>query len=120
MQKYWGGLLEELDRAYPYNLSLDDLIKRGYDKGIVIKMSGSQIINHTPDFSKINLSASGFLMLNQIRIKKATDKLNESIERFSDKNEKSSKELNKYTKILTGATIALVIITVIQILLLFK
>lgn len=58
--------------------------------------------------SSITLSALGFELLNQIKLKSELEKLSKTIEAFSSKSKQEAKELNRYTWIIALLTLVVV------------
>lgn len=101
MQSKLSDLLEELDKAYPERkgkLTVDELLNRdipfelileGLNKGLILNADEPKI-NRTYDKDMNRaisciLSITGFEYLNQIRLKTAVEKFNESSDKSSRK-----------------------------------
>ncbi len=63
------------------------IIKEAMNEGLI------EEVNNFDSETRIRLNSKGFLALNQIRLKKATDKLNGSIEEFSNTSTKQTKKI---------------------------
>lgn len=145
MQRYLGELLEALDKYRPKSLTLDELSQKGIPLNTVLDAMDRDLIRaHSRRFEKenvhgkmpFNLTGDGFELLNQIRIKKSIEqldetiqdfkkssdiasetmitsieKLDDSIKRFNESSDKSSKILEIYNARLVNLTLLLVVLT---------
>ncbi|NJD75959.1 MAG: hypothetical protein FIB08_02515 [Candidatus Methanoperedens sp.] len=148
MHKYLGELLDELDNSYPKPLTIEELRKRKISSDAILEALDAGLINYPPHYSGIltrrvfekdnlnekmpcNLSSKGFELLNQVRMEKtieqlddsiiefnkssdrAFNQLNETIKKFSESSEKSAKTLEIYTARLVNLTLLLVGLTLV-------
>ena len=133
METILGDLLEEMDKLYPENITIKELKKRGFSQKIIIESLHKGFIDYPyemrdypieeaeiKDTMFVILSSNGFLALNQIRIKKATDELNKSIVNFDKSSDKSSKNMIDLTVWIKWLSIGLLFISIVQIGLLLK
>ena len=133
METILGDLIEEMDKLYPENITIKELKKRGFSQKIIIESLHKGFIDYPyemrdypieeaeiKDTMFVILSSNGFLALNQIRIKKATDELNKSIVNFDKSSDKSSKNMIDLTVWIKWLSIGLLFISIVQIGLLLK
>jgi hypothetical protein len=117
-ERIFGDLLEFIDKRYPQGVTKGELINAGFSEDIIIEayenldfignpIWAEQVINTYE--AELVLTSNGFLVLNQIRMKKATDELNKSITKFSESSNLSSSKMEK----LTLAMLILAVITAI-------
>lgn len=117
MERILGDLLEEMDKKYPYNITIGELLGKGFSKTLLIECIDKGFIDYPHNMQDyglekaindpsmfVVLTSTGFLALNQIRIKKATEKLDGSIKEFD-----ASSKLN--SKVIIGLTVAMLILT---------
>jgi len=123
-ERLFGELLEELDERYPNRpVSINKLIKSGFSHEVIKQSIEGEIITlplNMKEYTKraldgdktlpVLLGPNGFMMLNQIRQKKSTDELNQSIKKF----EKSSSEYSQKMSKLTWTMLLLAIFTLIM------
>lgn len=115
MEENLGDLLEELDNAPQGSiLTVDGIIKKAPHPDITQKLINEawkrELIAdkynplknepHTtvPPNIALVLTITGYEFLNQIRIKKSIDNLNESIKNFKDSSDKAYSQLNNSIK----------------------
>ncbi len=143
MEKYLGDLLEELDKTSYSRFrsviskpkcTVGELKEIGIPQGLIEEAYIRGLIKHPEiplgeprplsEGTTLVLDIRGFEYLNQIRIKKAIEDLNDSIDKFSEKSNIAYSELNdsitkfnassdKTAYILVVLTVILVILTVI-------
>jgi len=119
MERILGDLLEELDKAYPRAVR-----PHGFSKELIIESLNNNLITVTQNMSDLRekaikgdssvpviLAPQGFLMLNQIRIKKANDELNRAIKDFDIASRKASKHMIWLTYALISLTIVIALLT---------
>ena len=128
----FGNVLEKLDKAFPDPIDIG-ILYREFGQDIIDRCIRSRIIDiPTAEMNKHHdiidpsipcvLSAYGFLLLNQIRMKKTLEMLNDSIYKFDKSSEYSSRRIEesikkfdeaskKSSKEITDLTWALVILT---------
>ncbi len=93
-EKYIGDLLEELDKAFQeHKLTVGEL----EDKSIPLE-----------------LIREGFEYLNQIRIKKEVEQLNDSIKNFNVSSDRAARRLVWLTYVLIASTVLLICLTLIE------
>jgi len=127
MESMLNHLLELFDVAYPNNLSVNELEGHGFKRDFIMECMHKNLLDYPHNMQdygieEINkkdnlplvLGKQGFLMLIQFRLKKATEKLDDSVKKFDESSEKSSKNMITLTVWIKGLTIALVLIGIIQ------
>jgi len=104
VQRYLGELLEALDKVRPKSLTLDELHQKGIPTDTILDAMDRDLIRaHSRRYEKenvhgkmpYNLTGNGFELLNQVRMKKAIDDLDESINNFKNSNERAYNQLNQ-------------------------
>lgn len=113
MELLLGDLLECMDKKYPYVHTLEELENIGFSQYLVLESLEKGFISDISELTdprniksdNINdslfvLSSDGFLALNQIRLKKATEKLNVSINNFNASSSKSANRIEILTWII--------------------
>jgi hypothetical protein len=134
MQDELMGLLEEVDKAPPGNrLSqsqlktilkkwyapniTENLIKEAYQIDLIrnttdpIRQHG---LNDVNDNTQFFLTIKGFEFLNQIRIKKALEKLDDSINKFNVSSENASKKMIELTFAIYAFTVIVVALPIYE------
>lgn len=123
MQDELEHLLNELDKVN--YLTQPQLEEKGIPKDFIFKALKRGLVrfvaeteetkNVEPDESvPISITDTGFQYLNQIRIKKAIEKLDSSINKFNESSDKSSKELIKLTEAIIAFTLVVAAIPLIE------
>ena len=118
MELILGDLLEFMDKHYPHEVSFIELSQHGFSQEIIAESFDKDFIGNTHLYkggisvmpskgTGLVLTSNGFLALNQIRMKKATEILNDSIKKFDKSSEKYSKTMVKLTWAILGLTIVL-------------
>ena len=113
MELMLGDLLEELDGYYPAGYPIKELEKR-FNPRLLHEARADGAIRERIVLGKSEgmvLTVQGYTILNQIRLKKATDSLNNSIKEF----DKSSQ---RYSRKVIGLTIAMGILALVQLIIL--
>ncbi len=140
-EKYLGDLLVELDKVYPYSLTVNELKQKDISSNTILDAMHGELIRTSkrPDEEydidarmPCCLTAKGFEYLNQIRMKKtlqqldasikdlndssnkAYNQLHGSIKEFNESSHKASKYLAKITLLLFIFTVFLVYLTIIE------
>ncbi|MDO9098999.1 MAG: hypothetical protein Q7U60_12885, partial [Candidatus Methanoperedens sp.] len=124
MRHYLGELLETLEESYPEGLRVSELRERfslDIDDRIHDAVRGRLIFypNYDPGGNflpqtKIYLDVNGFGLLNQMKMKEAVDRLDVSIRRFNESNDKYSKELIYLTRAIYTFTIIVVALPIYE------
>ena len=108
MELMLGDLLEELDKYYPAGFPVNELEKR-YNPRLLSEARADGAIRDRIVQGKsagMVLTVQGYTILNQIRLKKATDSLNNSIKEFDKSTKKTS-------WIMIWLTVVLIILTLL-------
>jgi hypothetical protein len=107
MQKNFGNLLEEIDKAG--KITVGELEKKGFDRGLMelvgkyydlIRLDSSparEITDPLNTSDYLIVSPKGFEYLNPIKIKKAIEQLDASIKKFNESSDISSKKMIELT-----------------------
>jgi hypothetical protein len=119
MDRLLRELLEELDGYYPNNVTIRELLEHGFTKKLILESLDKKLLDYPFEMSHrriseaeandslfVILGENGLLMLNQMRLKEETAKLNQSINKF-DKSSKQS------SWIMIGLTAILIILTLL-------
>ncbi len=118
-------LLDLLDKEYPGNLNVNEIIKKRIDfaliseaeeEGLIARIPSEQLVyknglinQHAP----LWITVKGYQLLNQVRTKNEIKNLNESIRNFDTMSNKLSKRLLTLTYILIFLSIIIAIFTVV-------
>lgn len=130
MQSKLSDLLEELDKAYPERkgkLTVNELLERdipfelileGLNKGLILNADEPKI-NRTYDKDMNRaisciLSITGFEYLNQIRLKTAVEQLDDSIKKFNESSDKSSRKMIELTWAIYTFTVIVVALPIFE------
>jgi hypothetical protein len=117
-------LLDKIDQYKQKNQSLDykSLEREGFNKSLAEAAKDQALIGWSGN--DFYLTQKGYLFLIQHRTSRATTELSETVKKLDAAVEKANNEMskhqvqmNKYTKILIYITIALFVLTCIQVLL---
>ncbi len=115
MEKQLEDLLEYIDKNYPNSVLrkelstqefLPQLIDETLNNGLIVLAASCEGtgVAYELDMGYENmpliLNSSGFLMLNQIRLKKATEKLNDSIIKFDESTTQYNNKITALTMIM--------------------
>lgn len=107
-ERYFGQLLERLDKAYPRTILEKDLLNENFSQNLLNMFLSEKLITRSKNKPyNYLLGPMGFLFLNQVRMKKIINSLNISLDKFN----KSSTQLSKAIIFLT---IVLILIAGIQ------
>jgi len=116
MEAMFGDLLDALDKYYPAGFSLEQLEKNFNPKMLEEALKWGAIEEREIKGKKtgdVVLTLIGYTILNQIRLKKATDSLNNSIKEFDESSRKSSKRVIILTIVLGILALVQLIVLVV-------
>ena len=119
-------LLNLLDKEYPSNLHIKEIIKKGInfaliseadEEGLIAHISSEPLVykdSRINQYAKLWITVKGYQLLNQVRTKNKIKNLNRSIEKFDNVSNKLSKRLLLLTYILIFLSIIIAIFTIIM------